>query len=128
MARENTKRVVRRTLAQRGPMVIHGEKDENFEYRYINDTGSRIQLMREAGYELVENTELKLGDSRVSDPTNLGNALSVTSNDGTKSYLMRIKKEWYLEDQQAKEQSNAELEKALKQDATQMDYGKVEIK
>ena len=128
MARETQKRTVRKPLSQRGPLSVHGEKDDNFEYRFVNDTGSRVQVMREAGYELVEDPTLIVGDSRVSDPTTLGTAKTVTNKDGTVQYLMRIKKEWYREDQAAKEEQNAEIEKALQKDASQMDYGKVEFK
>ena len=128
MARDNSKRTVRKPLFQRGPQAVHGDKDPNYEYRFVNDVGSRVAVMREAGYELVEDPNLIVGDSRVSDPTTLGTAKSVLSKDGTTSYLMRIKKEWYVEDQAAKEEANAEIEKALQKDASQMDYGKVEVK
>ena len=128
MARENSKRVVRKSLAQRGPLSVHGDKDPNYEYRFVNDIGSRVQVFREAGYELVEDSDLIVGDSRVSDPTTLGTAKVVTNKDGTQQYLMRIKREWYNEDQTSKEEQNAEIEKALQREASQMDYGKVEIK
>ena len=34
-----TKRVERKSLFQRGPQAINGERDPNFEYRFVNDTG-----------------------------------------------------------------------------------------
>lgn len=122
------KRVARKPMFQRGPQSIAGEKDPNFEYRFVNDTGSRIANFQSAGYELVQDDNLVVGDSRVFDPSDLGSAKSVTSNDGTKSFLMRIKKEWHQEDQATKLQQVNETEKAMKSDASRAsDYGSLKM-
>jgi len=44
MTKETIKsaRVARKPLTQRGPQAIAGTKDSDFEYRFVNDTGSRI--------------------------------------------------------------------------------------
>lgn len=123
-----TARVTRRPLHQRGPQAISGGKDPEFQYRFVNDIGSRVENFKQAGYEIVEDAELTVGDSRVSDASTLGSAKVVTSNDGTKSYLMRIKKEWYDEDQAAKMAQVNEQEEAMTKKASQeMSYGKIEI-
>ena len=122
------KRVVRKSLFQRGPQSIAGEKDPNYVYRFVNDTGSRIANFQAAGYEIVKDDELTVGDSRVFDPSDLGSGKKVTSNDGTVSYLMRIKKEYYEEDQAAKQNYINETERAMKQQATQSaDYGTFKV-
>ena len=126
MAREiTTKRPERKPLFQRGPQSISGQKDPNYVYRFVNDTGARVSNFQQAGYELVEDTELLVGDARVSDPSATGSSKRVTSNDGTVSYLMRIKKEWYDEDQKAKAAVVAETEEAMKQSASQGMYGSI---
>ncbi len=125
MAREITKRVERKPLFQRGPQAIGGDKDPNFHYRYVNDTGARIQMFKEAGYEMVTDTELSVGDSRVFDASDLGSNKRVTSNDGTVSYLMRIKKEWHEEDQAAKQNHVDETEKAMKLEASSGMFGSI---
>lgn len=121
------KRVTRKSLFQLGPQSIAGEKDPNFEYRFVNDTGSRIANFKAAGYEFVEDSSLLVGDSRVFDPSDIGSSKRVVSNDGTVSYLMRIKKEWYNEDQATKAEQIKETEQAMKQEATQGMYGKLNI-
>lgn len=126
MAKIVERRTARKSLVQRGPQAVTGEKDANFEYRFVNDTGARISNFQSAGYELVTDDSLQVGDSRVFDPSDLGSAKCVTSNDGTKSYLMRIKREYYKEDQEAKAQHIAETEKAMKQTASQ-DYGNIKL-
>lgn len=125
MVEKNVKRVVRKPLFQRGPQSISGEKDPNFVYRFVNDTGSRIDQMRQAGYEIVEDDGLIVGDARVSDPTTQGSGKRVISKDGTVSYLMRQKKEFYEEDQAAKQAHNDEIEQAMKQQASEGMYGSI---
>ena len=125
---QSEKRVVRKSLFQRGPQSIAGEKDPNYVYRFVNDTGSRIANFQAAGYEIVKDDELTVGDSRVFDPSDLCSGKKVTSNDGTVSYLMRIKKEYYEEDQAAKQNYINETERAMKQQATQSaDYGTFKV-
>lgn len=128
MSRQPTeKRVTRKSLFQRGPQSIAGEKDPNFEYRFVNDTGSRIANFQAAGYEFVEDKDLIVGDARVFDPSDMGSGKKVTSNDGTVSYLMRIKKEWYQEDQATKAARVDETEQAMKHEATQGTYGNLKV-
>ena len=129
MTKESTKsaRVARKPLTQRGPQAIAGDKNPEFEYRFVNDTGSRIQNFKAAGYEFVTGDDLIVGDNRVSDATDLGSAKRVISNDGTTSYLMRIKKDWYEEDQASKAAAIKEQEAAMKQEASAGMYGKLNI-
>ena len=127
MSRVLEKRTARKPLHQRGPQTINGDKDPNYVYRFVNDTGSRIANFQAAGYEFVQDTDLVVGDSRVFDPSDIGSGKRVTSNDGTVSYLMRTKKEYYEEDQAAKAAQINETEQAMKQEASQGMYGKLNI-
>ena len=127
MSRVLEKRTARKPLHQRGPQTINGDKDPNYVYRFVNDTGSRIANFQSAGYEFVEDKDLVVGDSRVFDPSDIGSGKRVTSNDGTVSYLMRTKKEYYEEDQAAKAAQINDTEQAMKQEASQGMYGKLNI-
>lgn len=122
------KRVVRIPLHQRGPLSILGEKDPDFHYRFVNDTGSRVYNYQQAGYELVSDSNITVGDSRVSDVSDLGSTRRVISNNGTASVLMRIPKPFFDEDQKRKNDLLDEQEQAMKQKAiSDTDYGKIEI-
>lgn len=123
-AKVSSKRTERKSLFQRGPQSITGDKDPNFVYRFVNDTGSRVSNFQQAGYEMVQD-DLIVGDSRVIDPSDLGSGKKVTSNDGTVSYLMRIKKEWFDEDQAKKDAYTKETEATMKKEASQGMYGKI---
>ena len=83
MAKTTEKRVTRKPLHQRGPLTISGEKDPEFQYRFVNDIGSRIHQMKEAGYELVTDDDMVVGEARVSDPSAQGSAKRVVNKDGT---------------------------------------------
>ena len=119
------KRVTRKPLFQRGPQSISGEKDPGYVYRFVNDSGARIDQLKEAGYEIVTDDNLIVGDSRVLDAKQPGTAKKVISKDGTVSYLMRQKKEWYDEDQAAKQAHNDEIEAAMKKQASEGMYGSI---
>lgn len=126
MSKTTDKRVTRKPLHQRGPLTISGDKDPNFQYRFVNDVGSRIHQMKEAGYELVTDDEMVVGESRVSDPTAQGSAKRVINKDGTVSFLMKQKKDWYEEDQKAKQAQVDELENSMKNEANQQGmYGSI---
>lgn len=125
--KQREERTGRKPLFQQGPQAVAGELDPNFVYRFVNDNGSRISNFQAAGYEFVEDADLRVGDSRVFDPSDSGSAKIVTSNDGSRAYLMRIKKEWYDEDQAKKAERITEQEDAMKKTAAQGMYGSIKV-
>ena len=128
MSRVQSKRPERKSLFQRGPQAIAGDKDPNYVYRFVNDTGSRVANFQSAGYEIVRDENLVVGDNRVFDPSASETGKKVISNDGTVSYLMRIKKEWHEEDQAAKQTKINELEGQMHTEADKAGfYGKLKI-
>lgn len=103
-------------------------KDPEFEYRIVNDTGDRIKQFEELGYEIVRDNKVKVGDKRVAVPTAEGSPVQVSVGGGTQGYLMRIKKDWYAEDQKSKQEHVDRLEASMKSEAlSQGMYGKLEI-
>ena len=125
MTKETTKRTVRKPMFNRGPQSISGEKDPNYHYRFVNDTGSRVHNFQEAGYELVVDPDVAVGNSNAVDVSGMGSAKRVISNDGTVSYLMRTKKEFFAEDQKAKAKHIDELESSTQE--TRGMYGSVKL-
>ncbi len=120
-------RVTRTPIGTRNILTVKG-KDPNFEYRIVNDSDDRIAQFQEAGYELVPDDTVKVGDKRVNSATSEGSVKQISVGQGTKAYLMRIKKDWYLEDQRAKQKHVNEIERATKEKALGYgDYGEVKI-
>jgi len=125
MTKDTTKRTTRKPLFNRGPQSVCGDKDPDYQYRFVNDVGSRIHNFKEAGYELVTDTDVVVGDTNALSIGEFGSARRVISNDGTTSYLMRTKKEFFEEDQKAKSKLTNELE-ATTQETRGM-YGSVKL-
>lgn len=100
----------------RSKLTVEG-KDDDYFYRHFIDTGGRIQQAMDAGYELVPRQGVKVGEGEDRN-TDLGSAVSTITGrneDGTpqRSYLMRIRREWYEEDQAAKQAEVDEMDAAI---------------
>lgn len=118
-------RVKRTPIGSRNVLTVTG-KDPDFEYRIVNDSGDRIQQFLAAGYELVEGKDVSVGDRRIDSPTAEGTKAQVSVGVGQKAFLMRIRKEFYEEDQLAKAEHVKKLENSIKNPGSG-DYGKVEL-
>lgn len=121
------KTAVESTKPKRTPLGVPRQKlsldkkDPNYNYRWINDVGDRIQQAQEAGYEFVkrgdtsapgvadvvpQNTDLGTNTSKVVGTTESGAPLT--------AYLMRLKKSFYEEDKRAKAENINEMERGLR--------------
>jgi hypothetical protein len=119
-------RVTRTPLGKRNILSVKGQ-DPNYEYRFVNEVEDRISQFQEAGYEIVPDTSATVGDKRVNATSSIGSGKQVSVGQGTKAYLMRIKKEYYEEDQATKMAHVNEIERATKEQALNGNYGKIEI-
>jgi hypothetical protein len=119
-------RVRRTPVGVRNVLTVNG-KDPAYEYRIVNDTGDRVEQFKAAGYDVVSASDVTVGDRRVNAASAEGSAAQVSVGNGEKAVVMRIKKEWYEEDQQAKIESVAATEASTKSEALRGNYGKLEI-
>ena len=100
------------------------DKDPAYEYRWVNnnaDGGDRVKIMEDAGYEFAPKSEQRSGRVEAGP---LGSAETVPGGNGDTMVLMRIKKEWYEEDQKAKQDRVDELDRAQKRTPDGL-YGKI---
>ena len=124
-----TKRAARRTPVNgvRNVLTVQG-KDPNFEYRVVNDTGDRVAQFESQGYEIVTDSNIKVGDRRIANPTKEGSPVRTSVGGGIQAYVMRIPKEFYKEDQEAKQTYVNDTEAAMKKDAIKgADYGQLKV-
>ena len=108
----------------RGRLTVK-RKDPDFEYRIVNDDLGRIDQLKERGYEIVTQ-DTPVGDNRVATPTKEGSPVQINVGQGKKAYLMRIKKEWYDEDQAAKQVEIDNIEQTI-QGGEGGDYGSIKV-
>jgi hypothetical protein len=97
-----------------------------YHLHWFLSTPERLQRAIDGGYEFAEEREVKInnvslgGDSAISGSTDMGSRVSVVSGqevgkDGqpTRLVLMKIKQEWWDEDQSAVEARNTKVRDAL---------------
>lgn len=126
---QTKKRRPRRTSINgtRNVLTVQG-KEPGFVYRIVNDDGDRVGQMEDIGYEVVCDSSVKVGDRRVANATQQGSPVRVSVGRGVQGVLMRIPKEFYDEDQAAKQNNLNELDAQMKREIkTSADYGKVSI-
>jgi hypothetical protein len=99
-------------------------KEDGYDYRIVNDVEDRITRFQEGGWEIVPADKAgPIGDKRVDNPTAPGSSSHISVGQGTKAVLMRIKSQYYKEDQAAKQAAIDELEGTMKSAG---DYGDIE--
>lgn len=108
-------RVRRTPLTVRNRLTVK-DRDPNYQYRIVNVKDDRVEQFKEQGYEIVEDAQV--GDKRLDAPSSLGSSSEISVGQGMKAVLMRIPKEWYQDDQNAKQAQIDELEATMKSDAT----------
>ena len=110
----------------RDRLTVKGEKDPNFVYRVVKDKPGRIDMFLAAGYEIVTD-DVQIGDKKAATPGKEGSPVKISLGRGEQGYLMRIPREWYEEDQIAKELELQAREEQMVQKAKQETYGRLEI-
>lgn len=111
-------------VTARNRLAIRG-KEPGFVYRIINaDQAGRLEELQERGYETVTH-DMKVGDSRLDTVAKEGSPQTVALGGGTKGLVVRIKQEWFDEDQKIKEQRAADMEASIHPDAVEGGYGDV---
>lgn len=109
--------------------------------RWFNDQDGSLIRAEQAGYQFVSPSELAgVGDKNVhSGNTDLNSRVSRVvgrsnaNNEPIRAFLMKIKSDWYDEDQLRKEDNNARIDEAIRAgtaggaDITNQ-YGKVDLR
>ena len=115
---------------ERNILTVVG-KDPNYVYRWVNDAeaGMRIDRFKAGGWEVVEKEAVKVGDKVVDQGTGVGSVTTRYVGQGTTAVLMRIPKEWYDEDQEAKQAKLDEIDDAMRAEALAPgSYGSLSLK
>lgn len=117
-------RVKRQPVGFRNRLVAK-KQDPNYVYRFVNDIDDRIEMFKDAGYEMADMGRNMVGDKRMDNNPTVDKSISVGG--GTRAYLMRIPKEFYDEDQKAKQARVDASEEGIKNPKLDGSYGKIEI-
>jgi hypothetical protein len=125
----------RQPVGTRNRLSVTG-KDENYVYRFVNDIGDRVHQFQEGGYEIVTKEHHKVGDNRVDVASSEGTVATISvgvrpDGQAQRAVLMRINREWYDEDQEAKladiKETQRQLKNPTKDGETVADFGDLKI-
>ncbi len=118
---------------QRDVLTVRG-KDPAYAYRWVIDKderGQRIMKFRDAGYEFVDISDgVSVGQNHVYTSENVGTLIRIPDGqEGDFLYLMKQRKEFYEEDQAAKQEQILDTERQLTRTESGEggQYGKVSI-
>jgi hypothetical protein len=93
-------------------------KDPNYEYRWVLDIPGRLIKFQDGGWEVVSE-DLEVGQKAVDSPSKVGSAITKNMGGNKVGVLMRIPREWYNEDQMAKQDKVDALEASMQEDLRQ---------
>jgi hypothetical protein len=121
----------RQPLGSRQRIRVKVPEGDGYKYRIANnaaDGGNRVENLLDQGYEVVPQVE-RTGDRRVDEASAIGSASSnINLGRQDKGTLMRIKDEWYEQDQVSKHAQADSLEQRMKDSVRQAaDYGKFTV-
>lgn len=88
------------------------EERPGYQRRVVNDIDGRVAIFEEAGYELVK-VPTRRADPLAAEASQVGSVVRKPVGGGVEGVLMEIPKEWYEEDQQAKEERRLLKESTL---------------
>lgn len=90
-------------------------KQDGYVYRWFNDVQDRIQRALDAGYEFVQKKEAgQVGDPDAGNrPDGLDSRVSKRVNENLTCYLMKIKEEYWSEDQEIKQKEADAIDEAI---------------
>lgn len=101
----------------RSRLEVQG-KDPNYVYRWFNDQGGRLAQAQQADYQFVtsdENVTVGAAEDLNTDEGSYVSQIVGKTEDGKpmRAYLMKIKREFYEEDQATKQEQVDEMDAAI---------------
>ncbi len=142
MSRINRNNEVRETVlktrvpvsSSRAPLIVRGFDHENFMGRWVLDLDDRLAIFLAGGWEFVHKTGIVSAGEATIDSSKQGQDTRVSkpAGRGLTLYLMRIPKEFYKEDQLAKQREIDRTERAMTQPGSAtvnegVDYGRISV-
>lgn len=97
---------------KRNIMSVSGVDTDRYVTRWVNDIEDRIRIFEDGGWTKVEE-DVEVGERTVDSSDSSQSFVTKYVGANVTAYLMKIPREWYNEDQAAKEKRLKEKEEAL---------------
>ena len=111
--------------------ILTAPKKNGFVRRFVNDKGDRIQMFKDAGWEVVTGAG-EAGDDKLGRATSMGSGTNPHVGGGQRAILMEIPEEIYEQDIAASQAEITKVENQIKRNSSVEDHnglsGKIEIR
>ena len=93
--------------------ILSAPKKAGFVRRFVNDTGDRIQMFKDAGWNVVDDVN-QVGDPKLGKPTSIGSSANPHVGGGQRAVLMELPEEIYSEDRAEAQAEITKVENEMK--------------
>ena len=93
--------------------ILSAPKKAGFVRRFVNDTGDRIQMFKDAGWHVVDDVN-QVGDPKLGKPTSIGSSANPHVGGGQRAVLMELPEEIYSEDRAEAQAEITKVENEMK--------------
>ena len=93
--------------------ILSAPKKAGFVRRFVNDTGDRIQMFKDAGWNVVDDVN-QVGDPKLGKPTSIGSSANPHVGGGQRAGLMELPEEIYSEDRAEAQAEITKVENEMK--------------
>lgn len=111
--------------------ILTAPTRSGFVRRFVNDKGDRIQMFKDAGWEVVTGAG-EAGDDKLGRATSMGSGTNPHVGGGQRAILMELPEEIYNEDISVSQAKITEVENQIKRNSSAEDRnglsGKIEIR
>jgi len=116
----------RTSIVNQGRLVVEN-KDPSRVYRFVNDKNGRVEVKQDQGWDIELAKDHRIGGRRADSSSPEGSAARVNVGAGDHAVLMSIPKEWFDEDQAAKQERVDASEQTIKQNALNSHKGSFQV-
>lgn len=96
--------------------ILTAPQRPGFVRRFVNDTGDRVQMFKDAGWNAVDDGTTA-GDPKIGRPTNIGSATNPSVGNNQRAILMEIPEEIYKADQAESQAKITAVENQIKRNS-----------
>jgi hypothetical protein len=107
---------VRKRIPLGSRNILTAPQKVGFVRRFVNDTGDRIQMFKDAGWNAVDDGS-PVGDAKIGRPSNIGSAANPHVGGGQRAVLMEIPEEIYEADRAESQAKISAVENQIKRNS-----------
>lgn len=105
---------VERVPVHAGGKLEYKNDDPAYVYRMVSDKPGRIEMFLKAGYEFTDANGDRIADKGAAEFSQMDTRESVHGGGGLRMYRMRIRREFYDADQEAKVRAIKQTEEQMR--------------